>query len=84
MADARRVDMWGAVEAPSRRQAEERAHALCAEYRAAVQGAIVAGSSMDAAHQAARPLQRRALAVLRKAGVPEREARGLVVLEFHG
>lgn len=81
---ARRVDFFGQVEAPSRRQAEKRAHALCGEYRAAVQTAILAGASMDAAHEAARPIQRRALAVLREAGVPELQAQGIVVLEFHG
>jgi hypothetical protein len=82
--DARRVDLFGRVEAPSRRQAEERAHVLCAEYRSAVQAAILAGSGMDAAHEAARPIQRKALAVLAEAGVPPMVAQGLVALEFHG
>lgn len=82
--EARRVDLFGRVEAPSRRQAEERAHALCAQYRAAVQTAVLAGASMDAAHEAARPIQKRALAVLAEAGVPPMVAQGIVALEFHG
>ena len=84
MADVRRLDMWGALEPLTRRQAEERAQALCAEYRLAVQEAILAGSGMAEAHAAARPLQRQAVAVLREAGVSEVRAQGFVALEFHG